>query len=122
MTKAEGVRAGTRVLRPCGARLLVQREEAAQTYGDSAIVIPERDRERKLWGRVVAVGPGTGETWDGVSPPPPAALGDEVLFGKYSGEEIELDGSEYLLLKWDEVLAVLDTDTDVEEGEGPDDG
>jgi chaperonin GroES len=92
-------------LRPLHDRVLVKRvEEGEQKVG--GIIIPDSAKEKPQRGEVVAVGAGklldNGER---------AALdlkaGDQILFGKYSGAEIKLDGEEYLILREDEVLAVL---------------
>lgn len=87
--------------RPMQDRLLVRRLEAASEQG--GIYIPEQHRERPCWGEVVSVG--TGRMTDaGAVVPVAVGLGTRVLFGKFSGTEIKIDGVEYLILREDEIL------------------
>jgi chaperonin GroES len=93
-------------VRPLRDRLLVERiEEQEQRVG--GIIIPDTAKEKPQQGRVVAVGKGrvsdTGEVF-----PLDVKSGETVLFGKYSGTEIKIDGKEYLILREDEVFGVLD--------------
>jgi chaperonin GroES len=91
-------------VRPLHDRLIVQRlEESAERQG--AIVIPDSAKEKPQQGKVLAAGLGkSNET--GTRVPLDVQAGDTVLFGKYAGQEIRLDGVEYLILKEDDVLAV----------------
>jgi chaperonin GroES len=93
-------------VRPLHDRIIVQRlEETEQVVG--GIIIPDTAKEKPQQGRVVAVGKGKAKD-DGKVIPLDVKEGDTILFGKYSGQEIKLDGEEYLILREDEVLAVLD--------------
>jgi chaperonin GroES len=92
--------------RPLHDRILVSRiEEGEQKVG--GIIIPDTAKEKPMQGKVVAVGAGKVKD-DGGRIPLDVKAGDLILFGKYSGQEIKLDGSEYLIMREDEVLAVLD--------------
>ena len=93
-------------VRPLRDRLLVERiEEQEQKVG--GIIIPDTAKEKPQQGRVVAAGKGRvndkGEVF-----PLDVKVGDTVLFGKYAGTEIKLDGREYLILREEEVFGVLD--------------
>ncbi|HEV3217341.1 MAG TPA: co-chaperone GroES [Vicinamibacterales bacterium] len=92
--------------RPLHDRILVQRiEEGEQKVG--GIIIPDTAKEKPQQGKVVAVGNGKVKD-DGTRIALDVKAGDHILFGKYSGQEIKLDGEEYLIMREDEVLAVLD--------------
>lgn len=93
-------------VRPLRDRILVTRlEEAEQRIG--GIIIPDSAKEKPQQGKVVAVGRGRvndkGELF-----PLDVKVGDTVLFGKYTGTEIKLDGTEYLILREEEVLGVVE--------------
>lgn len=92
-------------LRPLHDRLIVQPivEEATQRIG--AIVIPDSAREKPLLGTVLAAGRGKCND-EGDRMPMDVKAGDIVLFGKYSGQDVRVDGVEYLIMKEDEVLAI----------------
>jgi chaperonin GroES len=93
--------------RPLHDRIIVQRlDEGEQQIG--GIIIPDSAREKPQQGRVVAVGDGR-ITDKGKRIPLDVVPGNLILFGKYSGQEIKLDGEEYLIVKEDEVLAVIDS-------------
>ena len=93
-------------VRPLRDRLLVERiEEQEQRLG--GIIVPDSAKEKPQQGRVVAAGKGRVNDKGDVVPLDVQA-GDTVLFGKYSGTEIKVDGKEYLILREDEVLGVLD--------------
>jgi chaperonin GroES len=92
-------------VRPLHDRILVQRiEEGEQMVG--GIIIPDTAKEKPQQGKVVAVGNGKVKD-DGTRIPLDVKAEDRILFGKYSGQEIKLDGAEYLIMREDEVLAVL---------------
>ena len=92
--------------RPLHDRILVTRiEEGEQKVG--GIIIPDSAKEKPQQGKVVAVGSGKVKD-DGTRIALDVKAGDHILFGKYSGQEIKLDGEEYLIMREDEVLAVLD--------------
>jgi chaperonin GroES len=93
--------------RPLHDRILVQRiEEGEQKIG--GIIIPDSAKEKPQQGKVVAVGAGKVKD-DGGRIPLDVKAGDSILFGKYSGQEIKLDGEEFLIMREDEVLAVIDS-------------
>lgn len=92
-------------LRPLGDRVIVQRVES-ETQTASGIVIPESASEKPDQGTVVAVGPGR-RTDDGKVHPLELNVGDKVLFGKYAGQSAKVDGEEYLVIREEEVLAVI---------------
>ena len=93
-------------VRPLHDRIIVQRlEEAEQKIG--GIIIPDTAKEKPQQGKVNAAGSGKVKD-DGNRTPLDVKAGDRILFGKYSGQEIKLDGEEYLIMREDEVLAVLE--------------
>ncbi len=93
-------------LRPLHDRILVERiEEGEQKVG--GIIIPDSAKEKPQQGKVVAVGAGKPDK-DGKKLPLDVKAGDTILFGKYSGQEIKIDGNEYLIMREDEVLAVVE--------------
>ncbi len=91
--------------RPLQDRILVKRTEEGETI-KGGIVIPEVAKEKPQEGEVVAVGPGKPE--QGVMVPVGVKVGDHVLFGKYSGSDINIDGVAYLILREEELFAVLE--------------
>lgn len=93
-------------IRPLHDRVIVSRiEEGEQKVG--GIIIPDSAKEKPQQGTVIAVGKGKAEK-DGKVTPLDVKEGDTILFGKYSGQEIKIDGEERLIMREDEVLAVLD--------------
>ena len=93
-------------VRPLHDRIIVQRfEESAQRIG--AIIIPDSAKEKPQQGKVLAAGLGKVRK-DGRRVPLDVRAGDIILFGKYAGQEIKLDGVEYLIMKEDDVLAIQD--------------
>jgi chaperonin GroES len=92
-------------LRPLQDRVLVKRlEELEEKHG--SILIPDTAKEKPQEGNVIAVGNGR-TTEDGKNVPLAVKPGDRILFGKYSGSEVKLDGEEYLIMKEEDVLGVL---------------
>jgi chaperonin GroES len=92
-------------VRPLHDRILIKRvEEEQKTSG--GIIIPDTAKEKPQEGRVIAVGNGK-LTDEGKLIPLEVAVGDRILFGKYSGSEINLDGEEHLIIREEDVLAVL---------------
>ena len=92
-------------VRPLHDRVIVQRlDEGEQKIG--GIIIPDTAKEKPQQGRVISVGLGKREKNERI--PLDVKEGDTILFGKYSGQEIKLDGNEYLIMREDEVLAVID--------------
>lgn len=93
-------------LRPLHDRVLVQRlEEAEQKIG--GIIVPDSAKEKPQQAHVKAVGSGK-MLESGERVPLDVKAGDRILFGKYSGSDIKIDGEEYLILKEDEILGVLE--------------
>ena len=93
-------------LRPLHDRILVQRtEEEEQKVG--GIIIPDSAKEKPQQGKVVAVGAGKADK-DGQRIELDVKAGDVILFGKYSGQEVKVDGEDYLIMREDEVLAVVE--------------
>ena len=93
-------------VRPLHDRIIVERlEEGEQKVG--GIIIPDTAKEKPQQGRVIAVGKGKVEK-DGKVTPLDVKVGDTVLFGKYSGQEIKIDGEERLIMREEELLAVLE--------------
>jgi chaperonin GroES len=96
-------------VRPLHDRIIVRRlEEGEQKVG--GIIIPDSAKEKPQQGKVLAVGNGRSNE-DGKRIPLDVKAGNLILFGKYSGQEIKLDGEEYLIMKEDEVLAVIESHT-----------
>jgi chaperonin GroES len=96
-------------IRPLHDRIIIQRlEEGEQKVG--GIIIPDTAKEKPQQGKVIAAGSGKTKD-DGKRIPLDVTAGDTILFGKYSGQEIKLDGEEYLIMKEDEVLAIIEGGT-----------
>ncbi len=93
-------------IRPLHDRVIVQRIEAAETV-QGGIIIPDTAKEKPQEAKVVAVGAGR-LLKDGTRAAIELKEGDRILFGKYSGSDVKIDGEEYLILREDEILAVLD--------------
>src|ERR1700741_2892423 len=87
---------------PLNDRLLVRRLEQKET-GKGGIIIPDTAKEKPHEGEVIAVGAGKMEKGHRV--PLDVKVGDRILFGKYTGNDIEIDGQEYLILREEEILA-----------------
>jgi len=93
-------------VRPLHDRILVQRLDGeAKTAG--GIIIPDSAKEKPQQGRVVAAGPGKVND-DGKRQAMGVKAGDRILFGKYSGSEVNLDGEEHLIMREEDVLAILE--------------
>jgi chaperonin GroES len=93
-------------IRPLNDRVLVLRiEEEGKTSG--GIIIPDTAKEKPLEGKVVAVGPGKTDE-NGKIIPLEVKKNDRVLFGKYAGTEIKIDGVEHLILKEDDILGIIE--------------
>ena len=94
--------------RPLGDRVLVKRvEEEAKTKG--GIIIPDTAKEKPQEGEVIAVGPGARDE-SGKIQPLDVKAGDRILFGKWSGTEVKLDGQDLLIMKESDILGVLEAD------------
>jgi len=93
-------------VRPLQDRVLVQRTEEEETT-KSGIIIPDTAKEKPQQGKVIAVG--AGKILDnGTRVDPGVKAGDKVLFGKYAGTEIKLEGEEYLIMREDDILGVIE--------------
>jgi chaperonin GroES len=98
------MREATMKIRPLQDRIVVKRLEG-ETKTKGGIIIPDSAKEKPIEGRVVAVGNGK-VLKDGKIRPLEVKVGDVVLFGKYTGTEVKIDGEEHVLLREDDVLAV----------------
>ena len=93
-------------VRPLHDRVIIERiEEGEQKVG--GIIIPDSAKEKPQQGKIIAAGKGRIEK-DGKVTPLDVKAGDTILFGKYSGQEIKIDGEEHLIMREDEVLAVVE--------------
>lgn len=93
-------------IRPLHDRIIVERvEEETTTAG--GIIIPDTAKEKPQQGKVVAVGKGK-ITEDGKVLPLDVKVGDKVLFGKYAGTEIKLEGKEYMMMREDDILGIVE--------------
>ena len=92
--------------RPLHDRVLVRRVDAEEKSA-GGIIIPDTAKEKPQQGKVQAVGKGKVQD-DGTVIPVDVKAGDKVLFGKYAGQEIKLDGTEYFIMREDEVLGVIE--------------
>jgi len=93
-------------IRPLQDRIIVERvEEETKTAG--GLIIPDTAKEKPQQGKVVAVGKGK-KTEDGKVLPLDVKVGDRVLFGKYAGTEIKVEGKEYLMMREDDILGVVE--------------
>ena len=93
-------------VRPLQDRVLVKRVES-ETRSAGGIIIPDTAKEKPLEGIVIAVGTGK-RLDDGSRVAPEVKEGDRVLFGKYAGTEIKVDGEEHMILKESDILGILD--------------
>ena len=91
-------------VRPLGAFVLVERNEAESTT-QGGIIIPDTAQEKPQEGKVIAVGGGA-KTEDGKLIPMDVKVGDKVLFGKWSGTEIKIDGKEYSIMKESDIMGI----------------
>ncbi|MBI4766031.1 MAG: co-chaperone GroES [Deltaproteobacteria bacterium] len=93
-------------IRPLHDRVIVQRlEEEEKTKG--GIIIPDTAKEKPQEGKVIAVGPGK-VLENGTKTPLDVKVGDKILFGKYSGTEIKIEGEEFLMMREDDILGVIE--------------
>lgn len=93
-------------VRPLHDRILVQRLEEKEKKSEAGIIIPDTAKEKPQRGKVTAVGNGK-ILDDGTRIELEVKKGDEVLFGKYAGTEVKFDGTEYLILREDDILAIV---------------
>ncbi len=87
-------------IKPLADRVLIE-PSAAETKTASGIIIPDTAQEKPQKGKVIAVGPGTKEN------PITLKVGDHILYGKYSGTELKHEGSDYLIMKESDILAII---------------
>ena len=87
-------------IKPLADRVLIE-PSAAETKTASGIIIPDTAQEKPQKGKVVAVGPGTKDQ------PITLKAGDQILYGKYSGTELKHDGSDYLIMRESDILAII---------------
>ena len=92
--------------RPLHDRVLVRRLEGEEKTA-GGIIIPDTAKEKPMEGEVVAVGPGA-RSEDGKLHPLDVKVGDRILFGKWSGTEVKIEGTEYLILKESDVMGVVE--------------
>jgi chaperonin GroES len=95
-------------IRPLYDRIVVKRIEGEAEKTSGGLFIPDSAKEKPQEGEVAAVGKGK-RLEDGKVVPLDVQPGDRILFGKYSGSEIKIDGEEYLIMREDEVLGILDS-------------
>ncbi len=93
-------------IRPLYDRIVVKRIDEQESKTASGLFIPDSAKEKPQEGEVVAVGKGK-RLEDGKVVPLDVQVGDRILFGKYSGSEIKLDGNEFMIMREDEVLGIL---------------
>ena len=93
-------------IRPLHDRIIVERLEEETTTA-AGIIIPDTAKEKPQQGKIIAVGKGK-VTEDGKVLPLDVKVGDTVLFGKYAGSEIKLDGKEYMMMREDDILGVVE--------------
>jgi chaperonin GroES len=94
-------------VRPLHDRIIVRRDEDGEQQR-GGIIIPDTAKEKPQRGTVIAAGNGT-LTESGMRVPLDVKAGDVILFGKYTSQDIKVDGEEYLIMREDEVLAVVET-------------
>ena len=92
-------------IRPLSDRVLVKRLDEAEEQSVGGIIIPDTAKENPQEAEVVAIGPGRLE--DGNRVAPEVSEGDKVLIGKYSGTEVKVDGDDYLIMREDDILAIV---------------
>jgi chaperonin GroES len=92
-------------IQPLSDRVLVKRLDEAEEQSVGGIIIPDTAKEKPQEAEVVATGPGRLE--DGNRVAPEVSKGDKVLIGKYSGTEVKVDGDDYLIMREDDILAIV---------------
>jgi len=95
-------------IRPLQDRVIVKRLEEAVEKTKGGIIIPDTAKEKPQQGKVIAVGKGKVNE-DGKVLPLDVKVGDRILFGKYSGSEIKIDGEEHLIMREDDILGVIES-------------
>ncbi len=94
-------------IRPLQDRVIVKRLEEAIEKTKGGIIIPDTAKEKPQQGKVIAVGKGKVND-DGKVTPLDVKVGDKILFGKYSGSEIKIDGEEHLIMREEDILGVVE--------------
>ncbi len=94
-------------IRPLQDRVIVKRLEDAVEKTKGGIIIPDSAKEKPQHGKVIAVGKGKVND-DGKLTPLDVKVGDKILFGKYSGSEIKIDGEEHLIMREEDILGVVE--------------
>jgi len=94
-------------IRPLQDRVIVKRIEEAVEKTKGGIIIPDTAKEKPQQGKVIAVGKGKVND-DGKITPLDVKVGDKILFGKYSGSEIKIDGEEHLIMREEDILGVVE--------------
>ncbi len=92
-------------IKPLGDRIIIKVVESEETT-KSGIVLPGTAKEKPMQGEVLAVG--SGEMVDGKKVPLELKVGDKVIYSKYAGTEVKVDGNEYLIIRQSDVLAVIE--------------
>ncbi len=92
-------------LHPLADRIVVKPAEADETT-KGGIYLPDTAREKPVWGEVIATGPGK-TTDEGKKVPMEVKVGDKVLYGKYSGTEVSVDGQEVLIMRESDIFAIM---------------
>jgi len=95
-------------LRPLGDRLLIEPSEQEETFAGGQLVLPETAKEKPQQGKVLAAGAGRRDD-DGKRIEMDVSVGDQVLFAKYAGTEIKLDGKKLLIMKESDILGIVET-------------
>jgi chaperonin GroES len=93
-------------LKPLGNRVLAQRAEEQETM-KGGIILPDSAKKKQEMAKVIAVGPGK-KTEDGKVIPMPVKVGDLILMDKYSSQEVTIDDEEYILVKADDIVAIVE--------------
>jgi chaperonin GroES len=91
---------------PLQDRVLIERIEPAEEKSPGGIIIPDTAKEKPMEGKVIAVGKGRVKE-DGTVIPLDVKVGDRVIFSKYAGTEIKIDGKEYLIMREDDILGII---------------
>jgi len=93
-------------LKPLGDRVIIEQSEADE-MSKGGILIPEKAKEKPTKGKILAVGPGK-TTDDGKVITPTVKVGDQVLYSKYAGTEVKVDGEERIIIQESEILAIIE--------------
>ena len=92
-------------LKPLGDRVLIKRLEQEETL-KGGIILPNSAKKKQETGKVIAVGPGKASE-DGKLQPMPVVVGNTILMDKYSGQEVTIDDEEYVIVKADDIIAII---------------